>query len=198
MGCSASTDTTVVKISHKSAVLKKKFGDSYYIDQANLYFDSLDTTRDTPDPKYHEMVARYEWPPWLILTGLQRDRTLFIDKAIRLSGPCVCVNRTHKVFPVNPFVRSVVTFYYGQEDIDEGTDPLRIYEEFTFNDAGEITFIEAWWGTNYKNLLPQLTPDGWPMSEVNRISTKIPGLGDPEGLRIHSKVMYLTIRLCNS
>ena len=44
----------------------------------------------------------------------------------------------------------MITFYYGQDDIENKTDPLRIYEEFTFSAAGEITFVEAWWDNDYK------------------------------------------------
>lgn len=47
----------------------------HYIEQAGLYFDTLDT--DAPPeniPDYNEFVARWEWEPWLLLTGYgERD-----------------------------------------------------------------------------------------------------------------------------
>lgn len=129
-------------------------------------------------------MARWEWPPWLILTAFHREKMHIIDGLIRDSGPCLCVDRNLKFFPQNPFVRSVIVFYYGQSDIDNKTNPLQIYEEFTFNDSGEITFIEAWYDQPYKDLLPPLDANGWPISQesVKRLSTQIPGLGNPDGL----------------
>ena len=58
---------------------------------------------------------------------------------------------------------------------------MNIYEEFTFNDAGEITFIEAW--TDEASLLP-MDPATDPWAEgpdVKRLSTKVPGLGTQDG-----------------
>lgn len=113
---------------------------------------------------------------------------------IRKSGTCLCTNREHRFFHENPFVRSRVTFYYGEtaeDDIKTGANAIHIYEEFTFNSFGQITFIEAWWDNpDNKNLpktlgmdwcswpqLPLRDPDGWPPLNINRLSTKIPGLG---------------------
>lgn len=169
-----------------STVLTPKFEEAYYIDQANQYFDTLDTSVEKGNPKYSDKVARWEWPPWLILTGFGQLQIQVIDGAIRESGKCICVDRQHKFFPQNPFVRSVVTFYYGEEDIANKTNPLRIFEEFTFNDAGEITFVEAWWDRDYKDLLPALDDKGWPLDQnaVKRLSTQLPGLGNSDG-KIH-------------
>lgn len=127
-----------------STVLVPKFEKDYYIDQANQYFDSLDTSVEKGKPNYSSKLARWEWQPWLILTGFGKEKTLLIDGAIRASGKCICVNREHRFFDQNPFIRSVITFYYGEDDIVNKTNALRILEEFTFNDSGEITFIEAW------------------------------------------------------
>jgi len=166
-----------------SIVLKPTFEKEYYKDQVNQYFDSLDTSVEKGKPKYSPKIARWEWPPWLILTGYGDEKMRIIDGAIRKSGQCICVNRQHRFFPQNPFIRSVVTFYYGEEDVANRTNPLRIFEEFTFNDIGEITFIEAWWDRDYRGLLPPLDDNGWPIDQdaVNRISTQIPGLGNSDG-----------------
>lgn len=156
MGCISSTnnaDDRNPNFELMSSAVKRNVPDEYYINQANEYFNSLDTTKREYMPKYNQNVARFEWPPWLLLTGLGKERTIAIDEAIRLMGPCVCVDRNHKLFASNPFVRSVITFYYGKEDIEKKIHPVRIYEEFTFNSIGEITFVEAWWDNNYKVLI---------------------------------------------
>jgi hypothetical protein len=45
----------------------------YYVDQANKYFDTLDTSADPASvPNYSLLVARWELPPWLWLTGYGR------------------------------------------------------------------------------------------------------------------------------
>ena len=57
-----------------------------------------------------------------------------------------------------------------------------IYEEFVFNDQGEMTFIEAW--SDQPGLLPMPDPDDrWAEApNVPRLSTKVPGLGSATGL----------------
>ena len=38
----------------------------YYVQQGNLYFDALDRSMPPENvPTYSELVARWEWPPWL-------------------------------------------------------------------------------------------------------------------------------------
>jgi len=80
-----------------------------------------------------------------------------------------------RAFPVQPFGRCHVVFDYSGE-------PCPIYEEFTFNDQGEITFIEAW--TDLPGWLPTEDPeDAWAEGkQVNRLSTNVPGLGNKTGL----------------
>ena len=55
------------------------------------------------------------------------------------------------------------------------------YEEFVFNDQGEITFIEAW--SDRPEFLPMDGPsDPWGEgSDVQRLSTRVPGLGNETG-----------------
>ena len=59
--------------------------------------------------------------------------------------------------------------------------PCPIYEEFTFNDSGGMTFIEAW--SNLPKYLP-MDPDQDPWAEngIPRLSTRVPGLGNEQGL----------------
>jgi hypothetical protein len=148
-------------------------------------------------PSYAPLVARWEWPPnWYRLTGFRKNPTIDADTMIRDAVPCICVNRTHIFCQTNPFARSVVTFYYGSKG-SKGT-PIYIYEEFTFNDLAQMTFIEAWSITEEGfNTLTQLAqnnqpwpdrPEGTtqtdgvtdaqtPLIPFTRLSTKIPGLG---------------------
>jgi hypothetical protein len=64
-------------------------------------------------------------------------------------------------------------------EYEEG--PCPIYEEFTFNDAGEMTFIEAW--SDLPDLRPQENPeDPWgEQTSLGRLSTRVPGLGASDG-----------------
>jgi hypothetical protein len=146
----------------------------YYVEQSHRYFDSLDSTIP-PDvrPEYAERVVRWEWPPWLKLTGFGRDSMIFTDLFLKLIPTRIPV-RDCRFFPVQPFGRCYVVFDYSG-------DPCPIYEEFTFNEAGEMTFIEAW--TDAPGFLPMLDPaDRWGEGpDVNRLSSRIPGLGSPKG-----------------
>lgn len=147
----------------------------HYVAQAHKYFDTFDTSADPNSiPAYSARVARWEWPPWLKLTGLYRDDILAADNMAMIGDPSTVPVRECKAFSVQPFARCYVSFHYKG-----GACP--IYEEFTFNDAGEVTFIEAW--SDQPGLAPTSAADRWALrAGVHRMSTKIPGLGDPEGL----------------
>ncbi len=148
----------------------------YYVDQANKYFDTLDISAD-PDsvPSYSILVARWELPPWLWLTGYGRENmALTTDLAVSFE-PSTVPTRDCRAFSVQPFARCYVSFDYEQGDCP-------IYEEFVFNDQGEITFIEAW--SDQPGLLPMSDPnDRWAEGpDVQRLSTRVPGLGNELGL----------------
>ena len=147
----------------------------YYVAQAEKYFDTLDTDADPESvPNYSENVARWEWPPWVLLTGLGRDDMISTAKALKTLDPSTVPIRDCRYFDTQPFARCTITFVY-----DEG--PCPIYEEFTFNDAGEMTFIEAW--SDLPGLRPQTDEnDFWGEEETfYRLATRVPGLGSPEG-----------------
>ena len=55
--------------------------------------------------------------------------------------PSTVPTRDCRAFSVQPFARCYVTFEYKD-------GPCPIYEEFVFNDQGEMTFIEAWSGSS--------------------------------------------------
>jgi hypothetical protein len=158
-----------------STCLTPKQTPAYYVEQAHMYFDRLDMTTD-PDlaPNYSERSVRWEWAPWLKLTGYTREGMLGADLAARLYTSTV-PERDCRAFDVQPFARCYVRFLYA-----EGY--CGIYEEFTFNDQGEMTFIEAW--SDMPEYLPMADPaDTWAEGpHVNRLSTRVPGLGGETGL----------------
>ncbi|MEL6350046.1 MAG: hypothetical protein AAFV53_43505 [Myxococcota bacterium] len=148
----------------------------YYIAESDGYFDTMDYTADlTREMPYAEQVARWEWPPWLLLTAFGRENIEFTDTLLRWY-PSVVRERDCRAFDTQPFGRCRVVFYY---DAHDGL-PCPIYEEFTFNDDGEITFIEAW--SDVPGLLPMGDDDPWAEDADNgRLSTRIPGLGTSLG-----------------
>lgn len=152
--------------------------EAYYVEQAHSYFDTMDREPVTEiAPAYSERVARWEWPPWLKLTGYEREPMTAADALLQLY-PSVIPERDCRAFSTQPFARCYVTFYY---DAHEGNS-CPIYEEFTFNDQGEMTFIEAW--SDLAEFLPMGDAnDTWAEGEdVHRLSAKIPGLGNGLGL----------------
>lgn len=159
-----------------ATVLTPQQAPEYYVEQAHKYFDTLDTSADRNSiPDYSILVARWELPPWLWLTGYGRENMLLTTEAALAFEPSTVPVRDCRAFSVQPFSRCYVSFEY-----EEGSCP--IYEEFVFNDQGEITFIEAW--SNQPGLLPMSDlNDRWAEgSDVQRLSTKIPGLGNETGL----------------
>jgi hypothetical protein len=203
----------------------KKFPPSYYVDQSVKYFltmESKDPFEGSPffkkremgigegaikkgHPHYEKQVIRWEWPPWLYLTGLTRGWITLLDKFL-LAMPTSYDKVECKFFPKNPYGRCHVIFRYGEDHL------CPIYEEFTFNKEGEITFIEAWtdapgwrpynaekgdyWAEGF--YWEQVDPDGPPIKKtysVNRLSTKVPGLGHPKGLmKYNSRNMVETAK----
>lgn len=159
-----------------STVLTPHQSPDYYVTQANQYFDGLDQTKNPfLLPNYSQLVARWEQPPWLLLTGFDRRNMIDTTRLALLTTPSTVPDRDCEAFNVQPFARCHVVIDYAQ-----GSCP--IYEEFTFNDAGEVTFIEAW--SDLPGLGPTPDPaDRWAQGAgVSRLSTKVPGLGNSRGL----------------
>ncbi len=162
-----------------STCLQPTMDADHYTRWSGAYFDTMDSTveQHPEDMPYSELVARWEWPPWLKLTAYTRDNIVATDNLLVLY-PSIIPERDCRFFDVQPFGRCRVTFYYEDEDHEGRGCP--IYEEFTFNDAGEITWIEAW--SDLPGMLPSPDDDPWAEGdEVNRLSTRIPGLGNAEG-----------------
>ena len=151
--------------------------EAYYAALGHAYFDTMDYSVETDGfPPYSQNVARWEWPPWLKLTAYTRENIETTDTLLVLY-PSVVEERDCRTFDVQPFARCKVTFYYDAHD----GKPCPIYEEFTFNDQGEITFIEAW--SNLPDSLPMVATDTWAEGDnVTRLSSRIPGLGNETGM----------------
>lgn len=159
----------------KAGCLSPQQSPEYYIEQSIKYFLTMESTVDVRvQPNYSLLVARWEWQPWLMLTGFGNANLILTDVLLKLH-PTRYSAMDCQAFPVQPYGRCHVVFDYSGE-------PCPIYEEFTFNDQGEITFIEAW--SDYPTLIPmQNAADYWAEGDdVRRLATRIPGLGTETGL----------------
>lgn len=148
----------------------------HYVEQALAYFDTLDIDADRSSvPDYAPLVARWEWPPWLLLTAFGADDMNSTADSLRTLDPSTVPERDCRFFETQPFARCYIVFEY-----EEGSCP--IYEEFTFNDAGQVTFIEAW--SDQPGMMPMdRDADPWAEGpEVARLATRVPGLGTPDGV----------------
>lgn len=165
-----------------STRLTPKFPADYYIDQGVKYFLTMESSVPFKvKPEYSDLVIRWEWHPWLLLTGYKRRNLIDTDRLLKLY-PTKYDTIDCQFFEQQPFCRCHVIFNYSETRIP-------IYEEFTFNDQGEITFIEAW--SDFPSLLPMDTSDYWAEGDnVNRLSTRVPGLGNNEG-RIERKADWM-------
>ncbi len=136
---------------------------SYYVDQGNRYFDAIDTTVSAESvPLYSPLVARWEWPPWLKLTGYTQSMMAESDQLLKTLAPAKVAPRECRFFPVQPFARCRVAFTYTNQGDGK---PCAIYEEFTFNDKGEMTFVEAW--SDLPGLLPSGPSDRGPRARAS-------------------------------
>ncbi|MFT4703605.1 MAG: hypothetical protein ACI81R_001297 [Bradymonadia bacterium] len=146
----------------------------YYVAEALAYFDTLDVDADRASiPNYADNVARWEWPPWLWLTGYGRDNMNQTADALREFDPSTVPVRDCRFFDIQPFARCYIEFEY-----EGGACP--IYEEFVFDAEGRMTFIEAW--SDLPSMLPQPNADRWAeAADYPRLSTRVPGLGSASG-----------------
>lgn len=143
----------------------------YYIEQSVLYFMTMESSvSPSVQPNYAEHVIRWEWPPWLLLTGYGSWNLIWTDTLLKL-WPTSYQKIDCRFFNKQPFGRCHVVFNYSGH-------LCPIYEEFTFNSEGDITFIEAW--TDHEDMNPTSPSDPWAEHpDVHRLSSKVPGLGSP-------------------
>lgn len=165
-----------------STTLTPKYTPEYYIDQGVKYFRTMESKVPIKvKPNYSDLVIRWEWHPWLLLTGYKRRNLINTDILLKLY-PTTYDTINCRYFNTQPFCRCHVVFNYSGKLIP-------IYEEFTFNNQGEITFIEAW--SDYPSLLPMDKTDYWAEGDnVNRLSTRVPGLGNATG-RINKRAGWM-------
>ncbi len=180
LACTGSTGDTDVDVCTTDdapmSCLEPTQTPEYYAEVSSRYFDTMDYTIEAEAMPYGDLVARWEWPPWLKLTGFSAETIEETDALLTLF-PSVVQERDCRGFDTQPFGRCRVTFYYDAHD-GRGCP---IYEEFVFNDAGEVTWIEAW--SDQPGYLPMDGDvDPWAHGDdVTRLSARIPGLGNPEG-----------------
>ena len=151
---------------------------AYYVQQAELYFDTLDVTKDPEKvPSYALHVVRWEWYPWLKLTAYGRGLMVNGNKLVTVRDRTTTVPvKDCRFFAKQPFARCYVEFDYAGKRCP-------IYEEFFFNDRGETTWVEAWSVLPGKHPMPMRTPaDRWAeRDDVVRLGDKVPTLGGPGG-----------------
>ena len=112
-----------------------------------------------------------------MLTAFGAEHIENTDLLLR-AYPSTIPERECLFFDQQPFARCRVVFYYDDPEHEGRGCP--IYEEFAFNDAGEMTVIEAW--SDVDGLLPLADDDPWAEADdFERISTRIPGLGTASG-----------------
>ena len=178
-GCSTSkkitspVGTVAVADSLKSGRIAPNRAADYYVQQGVKYFGTMATAVPKKiKPDYADLVIRWEWHPWLLLTGYTRHNLINSDNLLKLYHTQYDTINC-RYFDTEPFCRCHVMFNYSGKRIP-------IYEEFTFNPQGQITFIEAW--SDYPSLLPMHPTDYWAQGDsVKRISTRVPGLGNATG-----------------
>ena len=167
----------------KSDCLTPKQTTDYYVEQSIKYFQTMQSSVPlNVIPNYSKQVVRWEWRPWLLLTGFGQANMVLTDAALKLN-PTSYAMMNCQAFDTQPFGRCHVVFDYNGKQCP-------IYEEFSFNDQGQMTFIEAW--TDKPGYLPvKDMSDYWAEGEgVHRLSTKIPGLGNATGaIDLDSKAM---------
>ena len=160
-----------------AACLQPNRDPEWYVGQAQRYFDTLDADAPVDSyPDYADQVARWEWEPWLKLTGWGRTNMIAGTIIVtRFATPSTVPVRDCRFFGAQPFARCRVEIRY------QG-GPCPIFEEFTFNESGQVTFIEAWTDLPGWHPAPDPLADPWAEGpDVRRMATKIPGLGTSNG-----------------
>ena len=100
---------------------------AYYVDQAMRYFDALDVAAPAEHtPTYAELVVRWEWPPWLKLTGYTAAQMELTDKLVKQYAPAVVSHRDCRAFDRQPFARWGETV--GAYNLIDLPDGLSVFE----------------------------------------------------------------------
>ena len=133
-----------------STALRPRQAPAYYVAQSELYFDTLDTRADPARvPNYSALVARWEWPPWYLLTGYEHDGMIAQTRAALVVEPSTVPTRECRAFAVQPFGRCHVVFRYALNDADGTRTGLLIsgVEEFEMGNGDDLVDLTAKLGT---------------------------------------------------
>lgn len=157
-----------------------------YVEEAHKYFDGLDSelskSASSHGMMYTTDAIRWEWPPWLLLTGYTGISMSIQDPLLHVGGAALEMyvqgvprsSRECRLFKINPFVRCLVfmDMHGSQANVDEDEKMhCDIYEEFTYVSSGKISFVEAWAND------VRVKSNGL----QKRLSTRVPGLGSHDG-----------------
>ncbi|KAL7556649.1 hypothetical protein ACA910_017588 [Epithemia clementina (nom. ined.)] len=122
----------------------------YYIKQCDIFLNTLTTTlRPAKIPNLSKTVMRWDWSHDR-LTGRNRDTLIAMDIFATAVAPEQSVESEHKIYQQQPLGRSMVQF----QSVKSG-DLRTLYIEFTFNDEGEISFVEVWPLDKYQECIVQ-------------------------------------------
>ena len=86
-------------------------------------------------------MIRWEWHPWLLLSGYKKRDMSLIDGIDRDATPCLVTDRVYRYNSELQMVQAKVMIYYGDVNIKARTNGFPIYEEFKFNSTGQLVFI---------------------------------------------------------
>ena len=69
----------------KAGCVKPTKPPKYYVEQSIKYFRTMETSVSVMvQPNYSEKVVRWEWEPWLLLTGYGKSNLIWTDTLLKL------------------------------------------------------------------------------------------------------------------
>ena len=122
----------------------------HYADQGMKYFDSLDESADPESkPDDAEGVARWEWPPWLLLTGYGADMIAAIGGPATYVGYSLGGRAALHVALMYPSVVQALAVIGANPGIDNDEErALRRESDDTviarLEEVGLDTFLQEW------------------------------------------------------
>lgn len=164
-------------------------GEEYYVGQALNYFAQLDPTQEKRDKALlSKGFLRFEWAPWTLFNGYADKLTHMVDAVDGKIGSFFPTSPEHRIctfHETNPFVRCSLIMWSHYDDPRTEKAPVSdalkgkagcgIYQEFTFDQEGRISFTEV-----NSVTLPKQT----------RLSTRVPGLGRTGEAAVHTDVLH--------
>ena len=140
MGQCRSKHAAVAANDHDQPLMAKEQAE-YYKKQCDVYLDTLAATLHPDEiPNLSENVLRWDWTRQE-LTSRNRDTLIAMDVFCTAMAPDRVTGRQHKIYQEQPLGRSKVQF---ESEDGSGGDVREMYMEFTFNEKGQISFVESW------------------------------------------------------